>query len=85
MTTIDGAVLDETEHEVVFEQKDTVTKEYIVEKDIENKTTAIEISKTDITGEKELVGAKLTVTDENNEIIDSWVSSEKAIKLRDYK
>lgn len=81
LITIDGAVLDETEHEVVFEQKDTVTKEYIVEKDIENKTTAIEISKTDITGEKELVGAKLTVTDENNEIIDSWVSTEKSHKI----
>lgn len=81
LTTIDGAVLDETEYEVVFEQKDTVTKEYIIEKDIENKTTAIEISKTDITGEKELVGAKLTVTDENNEIIDSWVSTEKTHKI----
>ncbi len=81
VTTIDGAVLDETEHKVVFEQKDTVTKEYIVEKDIENKTTAIEISKTDITGEKELVGAKLTVTNENNEIIDSWLSSEKSHKI----
>lgn len=81
LTTIEGAVLDETEHEVVFEQKDTVTKEYIVEKDIENKTTVIEISKTDITGEKELVGAKLTVTDENNEIIDSWVSTEKSHKI----
>lgn len=81
LTTIEGAVLDETEHKVVFEQKDTVTKEYIVEKDIENKTTVIEISKTDITGEKELVGAKLTVTDENNEIIDSWVSTEKSHKI----
>lgn len=81
LTTIDGAVLDQTEYEVVFEQKDTVIKEYIVEKDIENKTTAIEISKTDITGEKELVGAKLTVTDENNEVIDSWVSTEKTHKI----
>ena len=81
LTTVEGAVLDETEHKIVFEQKDTVTKEYIVEKDIENKTTAIEISKTDITGEKELVGAKLTVTDENNEVIDSWISSEKSHKI----
>lgn len=81
LTTIDGAVLDTTEHKVVFEQKDTVTKEYVVEKDIENKTTAIEVSKTDITGEKELVGAKLTVTDENNEVIDSWVSTEKTHKI----
>lgn len=85
LTTIDGAVLDETEHKVVFEQKDTVTKEYIVEKDIENKTTVIEISKTDITGEKELVGAKLTVTDENNEVIDSWVSTEKTHKIEGVK
>ena len=85
LTTIDGAVLDETEHKVVFEQKDTVTKEYIVEKDIENKTTAIEISKTDITGEKELVGAKLTVTDENNEVIDSWTSTEKTHKIEGLK
>ena len=61
--------------------KDTVTKEYVVEKDIENKTTAIEVSKTDITGEKELIGAKLTVTDENNEVIDSWVSTEKTHKI----
>lgn len=81
LTTIDGAVLDTTEHKVIFEQKDTVTKEYVVEKDIENKTTAIEVSKTDITGEKELVGAKLTVTDENNEVIDSWVSTEKTHKI----
>ncbi len=81
LTTIDGAVLDQTEYEVIFEQKDTVTKEYIVEKDIENKTTAIEVSKTDITGEKELVGAKLTVTNENNEVIDSWVSTEKTHKI----
>lgn len=81
LTTIDGAVLDKTEYEVIFEQKDTVAKEYVVEKDIENRTTAIEVSKTDITGEKELVGAKLTITDENNEVIDSWVSTEKTHKI----
>lgn len=85
LTTIDGAVLDETEHKVIFEQKDTVTKEYIVESNIENKTTVVEISKQDITGEKELVGAKLTVTDENNEIIDSWVSTDKTHKIEGLK
>ncbi|MCI8272685.1 MAG: hypothetical protein HFJ55_01205 [Clostridia bacterium] len=85
LTTIDGAVLDETEHKVVFEQKDTVTKEYIVESNIENKTTIVEISKQDITGEKELVGAKLTVTDENNEVIDSWVATDKTHKIEGLK
>lgn len=85
LTTIDGAVLDETEHKIVFEQKDTITKEYIIEENIENRTTCIEISKTDITGEKELAGAKLTITDENNEVIDSWVSTEKTHKVEGLK
>lgn len=77
LTTIEGAVLDETEHEVIFEQTDTTTKEYLVELDIENVTPLIEISKQDITGEKELEGAKLTVLDENGNVIDTWVSTEK--------
>ena len=81
LTTIDGVALDETEHKVVFEQEDNITKEYVIEKEIENKTTIVEFSKTDITGEQELEGAKLTITDENNEIIDSWVSSGKTHKV----
>ena len=81
LTTIDGAVLDQTEYDVIFEQTDTTTKEYTVNLNIENETTCIEISKTDITGEKELVGAKLTVIDENNEVVDSWTSTEKTHKI----
>ncbi len=78
LTTIDGAVLDGTEHKVVFTQTDTKTKEYVIELNIENKTTEIKISKQDITGEKELVGAKLTILNENNEVIDSWTSTQDA-------
>ncbi len=85
LTTIDGAVLDQTEHEVIFEQKDATTKVYTVNLNIENETTCIEISKTDITGEKELVGAKLSVIDENNEVIDSWTSTEKTHKIEGLK
>ena len=81
LTTIDGAVLDQTEYDVIFEQTDTTTKEYTVNLNIKNETTCIEISKTDITGEKELVGAKLTVIDENNEVVDSWTSTEKTHKI----
>ena len=81
LTTIDGAVLVQTEYDVIFEQTDTTTKEYTVNLNIENETTCIEISKTDITGEKELVGAKLTVIDENNEVVDSWTSTEKTHKI----
>ena len=75
--TLDGLVLSDTKYEVKFTQNDLTTKVYEVEKDISNDTTVIEFSKQSITGEKELIGAKLTVLDENNKIVDSWISTEK--------
>lgn len=79
--TLKGLVLNDKKYEVEFTQKDTVTKVYEENLDIENETTAVEFSKTDITGEEELVGAKLTVLDENNEVIDTWTSGEKTHKI----
>ena len=82
LTTIQGAVLDDTEYEVVFEQTDTSTKEYVVELNIKNDTTIVEFSKLDITGEKEIAGAELTILDKNNNIIDQWTSvSDKTHKI----
>ena len=79
--TLDGLVLDTTKYEVKFTQKDQVTKVYTETKRLSNNTTIIEISKTDITGEKQLIGAKLTVVDEDGNIIDSWVSNEENHKI----
>ena len=82
LTTIQGAILDDTEYEVVFEQTDTSTKEYVVELNIKNDTTIVEFSKLDITGEKEIAGAELTILDKNNNIIDQWTSvSDKTHKI----
>ena len=75
--TLDGLVLNDTKYEVRFTQKDTVTKVYEQELTVENDTTLVEISKTDITGEKELVGAELSVLDEEGNVIDKWTSTEK--------
>lgn len=75
ISTINGAILDNEEYDVIFEKSDNITKEYIIELNIENKTTLTEISKKTITGTDELEGATLTVLDENNDIIDTWVSS----------
>ena len=75
LTTVQGAVLDNTEYEVVFEQTDTSTKDYVVELNIKNDTTVVEFSKMDITGEKEIAGAELTILDKNNNIIDQWTST----------
>lgn len=79
--TDNGLVLDTNKYEVKFEKKDNTTKVYTISKDIENDTTCVEISKTDITGEKELQGAKLTILDEENNIIDTWTSTDKTHKI----
>lgn len=79
--TLDGLVLNDKKYEIKFEQKDLVTKVYEIKENISNDTTLSEISKTDIIGEKELVGAKLTVLDENNKVVDSWTSGETSHKI----
>ena len=75
--TLDGLVLNDKKYEVKFEQKDLTTKVYEEKKDIVNDTTVFEFSKKAITGDDELEGAKLTVLDKNNNIIDSWESGKK--------
>lgn len=79
--TLEGLVLNNTKYEVKFTAKDHVTKVYEQKLDIENKSTIVEFSKQDITGEKTLVGAKLIILNENNEIIDKWTSTEKTHKI----
>lgn len=75
--TLDGCVLDETKHAFTFKQKDFTTKNYSKELNVENKTTHFEFNKTDVTGDKEVLGAQLTITDEKGNIVDQWVSTEK--------
>ena len=79
--TLPGLVVDNTKYEVNFKKTDDTTKVYTIEKKIKNNTTCIEVSKTDITGDKELIGAKLSVIDENNKVIDSWTSTDKTHKI----
>lgn len=83
--TLEGLVLNNKKYEIKFTQKDTVTKVYEENLDIENDTTLVEFSKTDITGEKELEGAELTVTDKDNNIIDKWVSTNETHKIEGLK
>ncbi len=81
ITTLPGLVLNTDKYEVKFEKKDDTTKVYTVTKDIVNDTTITEFSKTDITGDKELEGAKLTVLDKDGNVVDSWVSTDKTHKI----
>ena len=75
--TIDGLVLNDKKYDVTFEQKDVTTKVYNETSEVVNDTTLIEVSKQDITGEKELEGAKLSVIDSNGKVADSWTSTNK--------
>ena len=79
--TLDGLVLNNTIYDIEFNKQDDVTKVYTVTEDIANDTTFVEFSKTDITGEKELEGAKLTVFDKDGNVIDSWTSTDKTHKI----
>lgn len=40
-------------------------------------TTKVHVSKTDITGDKELPGAKLQIIDEDGEVVDDWISTDE--------
>ena len=44
-------------------------------------TSLVSCSKQDVTGNSELIGAKLSVIDENGEIIDTWISTEQTHKI----
>ena len=63
-----------TAERVEFTIEDTVEIQKVK---MEDDVTKVEISKTDITGKKELPGAKLTILDSEGKVVESWVSSDK--------
>ncbi len=69
-----GFVLNEEVTDIIFTQKDQTTKEYTLNSEIENTTTKVEFSKKTITGDDELEGAHLVVTNDKGETIDEWDS-----------
>ena len=52
-------------------EKETIS----ISKEVENQPTVTEITKTDITGEKEVEGAKLQILDDNGDVVEEWVSA----------
>ena len=79
--TMNGAVLDYTKYSVIFTAEDTTTKEYTVNLNVVNKTTEVDISKVDVTGENEIEGAEIVVYDKAGNIIDKWTSGKEAHKI----
>ena len=79
--TLKGLILDETKYEIALEQEDNKTELIENSLNIVNTTSKFEFSKTDITGDKELESAVLQVVDEENNIIDEWVSGKDSHKI----
>ena len=72
--TLDGLVLNETTYPVEFNAEDDVTATIHRKLAVTNEITKTEITKTMISGSPETPGAKLQVIDEENTVIDEWVS-----------
>ena len=50
-------------------------------KEIQNQPTVVEITKTDITDDKEVEGEKLQILDKDGEIVEEWVSTKESRKV----
>lgn len=79
----DGFVTSNEEKEFSFEygkpEEAKVSYEFV----FENEPTTVELTKTDLTTGKELPGAHLKVTDEDGNVIDEWVSTEKSHVIKE--
>lgn len=73
----DGFVTTGEVQEFTFEYGDKTQAEVSYEFTIENEATTVELTKTDLTTEKDLPGAKLKVTDEFDDLVDEWTSTSK--------
>ena len=79
----DGFVTSKEEKEFSFEYGKPEEAEVSYEFVFENEPTTVELTKTDLTTGKELPGAHLKVTDEDGNVIDEWVSTEKAHVIKE--
>lgn len=78
VTQPDGTVKNDKKYEVNFIQgNDRSTKVFKQEIKIENLTTKVSVSKQAVTGQNELAGAQLQITDKSGNVIDSWTSTDK--------
>jgi len=76
-----GYVTDKTEYEVDFTYQDA--KMEVISKAIDVKETPIvvQVSKSDITNEKEIIGAGLEIRDSDNNVYASWKTTGEAYTL----
>lgn len=74
----DGFVTSGEEQDFTFEYASEQESEVAYEFIFENEATTVEITKFDLTTEKELPGASLRVIKENGDVVDEWISTNEA-------
>lgn len=79
----DGFVTSNEEKEFTFEYGKPEEAEVSYEFVFENEPTTVELTKTDLTTGKELLGAHLKVIDEDGNVIEEWVSTDKAHVIKE--
>lgn len=79
----DGFVTSNEEKEFTFEYGKPEEAEVSYEFVFENEPTTVELTKTDLTTGKELPGAHLKMTDEDGNVIEEWVSTDKAHVIKE--
>lgn len=76
-----GYLLDETPHEFTLSYQDEKTAEISIVQTVDDDFTKVDISKTDISGSKEVEGAHLIVRDLEGDELDSWTSGSKPHRI----
>lgn len=79
----DGFVNTEEVKEFVFEYAGEDVAAVSMNFVFENKPTVVEITKTDLTGGKEIPGCKLKLVDEDGTVVEEWISTKEAHVIKE--
>ena len=79
----DGFVSDGEIQEFIFEYAGDDVKVVTMELVFENEPTTVEITKTDLTGGKEIPGCELKLLDEEGNVVEEWTSTEEAHVIKE--
>ena len=80
--TLEGYYLTDEIWKVTVDKNGLIDGQPVYLLKISNVANNVEITKKDITGEKELPGATLTITDTEGNVIDTWVSTEEPHRIK---
>ncbi|MEG0593368.1 MAG: SpaA isopeptide-forming pilin-related protein, partial [Coprobacillus sp.] len=79
---LNSHVTDKTVYEIDLSYDKSDRTLYVKTINLSNTKTTVELSKVDITNDKELSGAKMTLKDSEDKVIETWTSTDKPHIMR---